>query len=98
VPASLLAADLGFGYGYKISIQESADLVATDAGSQLRLESFAPATHDTLPVTLFFTSLDMDGVLTRQDADGTANAWISVQGHPAASSASWCSSGFDHDG
>lgn len=81
VPASLLVADAGFGHGYAITIRESADLIGTDQGAQLRVVAFAPATQSDLPVTLYFTSLDTDGSLTRKEITGLANAWITLQGH-----------------
>jgi hypothetical protein len=81
VPASLLAADAGFGYGYTIAIREAADLLATTEGAQLRIAALAPATDDRLPVTIYFTSLDADGSLTQKEATGAANGWITLQGH-----------------
>jgi hypothetical protein len=32
-------------------------------------------------VTIYFTSLDTDGSLTQKEATGTANGWITLQGH-----------------
>jgi hypothetical protein len=77
--AIVLVQDFGFGRGYDISIVESDEL---DADALAVVALLAPATHPSLPVTVYGTRLSLGLPLLNGwsgGASGTANEWITFE-------------------
>jgi hypothetical protein len=79
VDTRLVATDQGFGgWGYEVSFAESAALKDRGDVLEVRIEVYAPALDAALPVRVAFTPRGT-GRLAPGTAEGTANAWVSVQ-------------------
>jgi hypothetical protein len=74
---SPVISDLGFGYGYDVQFVESADLARTEAGLDVTVAVWVPASDDTLPVQVDFVPRVV-GVLAPASAEGTANMWVTL--------------------
>jgi hypothetical protein len=77
----LLAQDLGFGrLGYHVTFVESAELGHRDAGPQVRVDAFVPATKDlAVAVHLDPRSVTKRGQTRATTSEfGTANTWLTV--------------------
>ncbi len=76
VAAELVATDRGFGgHGYDVRFAESADLRNAAGTLQVRVEAYAPASDDALPLRVKFAPRGT-GRLSPGSAEGTANAWV----------------------
>ena len=78
VRARLVASDVGFGKGEEVTFEESRKLRVTDDGIEVRVEVYVPATDDDMPVRVEFAPRVV-GILSPASAEGTANAWVSLQ-------------------
>jgi hypothetical protein len=75
----LLAADQGFGYGYRVSFVQSDRLLKKAVGAEVQLAVYAPASDGSLPVKVGFRPLSANGEFTlAASAIGTANTWVSL--------------------
>jgi hypothetical protein len=81
VPESVSVASLslvGFGRGEVVSIVHSSELAVTDAGIEVMVQAFVPATDSTMPVVLDFAP-NVVGLLFPTSAQGFANSWITLR-------------------
>jgi hypothetical protein len=74
IEAWLVLSDLGFGRGNVVTFAHSANLRATAAGIEVRIEVFVPATTRFAVRVEFAPSLL--GLLSPASAEGKSNAWI----------------------
>jgi hypothetical protein len=77
VETRLIAEDLGFGRGVETTFAESSELRVTEAGIEVRVALYVPATDGTMPVRLEVAPRLL-GLLRPASAEGTANAWVSL--------------------
>ena len=80
IDAELAIATAGFGYGEKVTFQESASLQVTTEGIELRIKVRVPARSDAMPIRVEFAP-HLVGVLAPVEAEGHANEWIVLRPH-----------------
>ena len=78
VSAELILATLGFGRGEKVTFAESSRLKVTDAGIQVQIDVFVPASDDAMPVRVEFAPRII-GILSPASAEGVANTWVTLR-------------------
>ncbi len=79
VAAELVATDRGFGgHGYDVRFAESPALRNAAGTLQVRVEAYAPASDDALPLRVEFAPRGA-GRLSPGSAEGTANAWVVLE-------------------
>ena len=80
VPAGVevrhLASDDGFGYGYKIVVEEAADLDRKGGVLPVRVAVTVPMANDRVPIRAEFVPRRAKGRLRAGSGEGTANAEI----------------------
>ena len=78
IDGELAIATAGFGYGEKVTFEESPSLTATSEGFELRIKVRVPALDDAMPIRVEFAPRVV-GVLQPDEAEGHANEWISLR-------------------
>ena len=78
VDAWLVASDVGFGRGERVSFEESGALRATVGGVEVRVDVYVPSRDDDMPVLVEFAPRVV-GLLAPASAEGTANRWVSLE-------------------
>ena len=79
IPIELVATDKGFGgQGYDVRFAESPELKNAAGALQVRVEAYAPASDDALPLRVEFAPRG-NGRLSAGSAEGTANAWVTLE-------------------
>ena len=80
IDGQLAIATIGFGYGEKVTFQESPSLQVTTEGIELRIKFRVPARSDAMPIRVEFAP-HLVGALAPVEADGHANEWIVLRPH-----------------
>jgi hypothetical protein len=79
VPTSLIASDMGFGYGAETVFQERADLQVTADGIEVIVTVFVPSTDNTMPVLVEFAPFEREMLRPIAAVEGTANSWVTLE-------------------
>jgi hypothetical protein len=78
VDAALIASDLGFGSGEVVRFRESRRLRDLGDRVQVKVAVRVPAVDDEMPVRVEFAPRIV-GILSPDQAEGTANRWITLK-------------------
>ena len=75
VDAELIAANMGFGYGYVVTFVPSDALATGPAGTAVEVSAVVPTLDGTIPVLVEFVP-NGNGPLAAGAVRGLANAWV----------------------
>lgn len=78
VEVAVVATDLGFGYGERITFVASENLQVTSAGVPLQIEVYVPAVDNRMPVEVEFAPR-VGNILNPVRAAGTSNRWVMLK-------------------
>lgn len=78
VDAELIISDLGFGYGYDITIVETKKLKQKAFYNEVVVRTYVPANDSSMPVLLEVTPHLLD-LLSPYSVEGTSNSWLSLE-------------------
>lgn len=78
VNADVLISDLGFGYGYEITIKEVKRLRQTIDHTEIEVQVYVPANNDSMEI-LVETAPDLLGLIAPESVEGTANSWVKMK-------------------
>jgi hypothetical protein len=76
-----LLSDLGFGRGYDLKVEHSADLQKTRSGTEVKVKVYVPAQDDSLPVTVTYAPrlLGLLGLTRSTTVSGSSNEWLTLK-------------------